>query len=48
MVIVEAAPALPGVTEVGENATVAPLGRPVAARVTDFVKLSFKEAIFIW
>jgi hypothetical protein len=33
-VIVELAPALPGVTEGGVNVTVAPLGRPLAAKVT--------------
>lgn len=46
-VMTELAPALPGVTEGGANLTVAPPGRPVAAKVTGCVKLLLIEARLI-
>jgi hypothetical protein len=44
----DSAPALPGVAEDGANATVAPGGSPLAARVTGEVKLPSTEAILTW
>jgi len=48
MVMVELAPALPGVTEAGEKVAVAPEGRPLAARLTCCVKLPLMDARLIW